>query len=663
MEREQLDKWCEKGILGIVLAILVFGPLAAGAVGAFEFLIVQGLTVCALVLWLLRIWIQENYRLFWPPICWAVIAFVAFAIIRYRQADIEYVARLELAQILTYGFLFLIVLNNLHRQESAQLIGMVLIFLGMALSLYAIYQFATNSPYVWHLLLPEIKPEQYMKRGSATYICPNHFAGFVEVLVPLALAFMFKGRFHHATKVFFGYASLMMLTGIAVSFSRGGWLAGGLALTILFLILVRYRDTRLPAIVFLTLTVVSASLVFRQGYQAKHRWNQFFRESGAVYDIRFYLWEPALKIWKDHFWMGAGPGHFNERFPPYRPEIVQENPGWVHNDYLNTLADWGVIGAALIAMAWMLLYWGIFKTWRFVRRTNDISSKPSSRGAVVLGGGVGLAAILFHSLVDFNMHIPANAILTITLMALVTGYLRFATERHWVTSVWLIRIAVTTVGVAGIAYLGQQGMRRFQESLLLAESDQLRRSIERDTIKIQELTDAEVSASEMALSAELSVKVLDDIQREIGVLKSANAVEPFNAKTTYRIGKGLRTLSDLVLTGDESDKLLTDALQWFETGIRLNPFDPYNYMRAGMCQEDLRNASQAETFFKKSVELDPNNYFVVAHYSWHFIQIGDYAEAKRWSDESLRLSDWRWNGIALSLRDLAERRLREKDLL
>ena len=656
MEREQIDNWCGRGILGLVLAALVFGPLSAGAVGSFEFLVIQGLTLAAASLWVVRVWLQENYRLLFPPICWVVILFAGLAVFRSHDADLQYVARGELIQVLTYSLLFFIVLNNLHRQESAQLIGIVLICLAMALSVYAIFQFFTNTDYVWHLLHPERKPEQYMGRGSGTYICPNHFAGFVEIVVPLALAFMFKGRFHHATKVFFGYAALVMLAGIAVSVSRGGWLATGLALAILFSILVRYRDTRLPALVFLTLFAVGALFALRQGFQAQKRWSQFFRESGGVFDIRFYLWDPAVQIWKDHFWWGAGPGHFNERFAAYRPEIVQASPGWVHNDYLNTLADWGVVGAVLVLAAWVFLYWGAFKTWHFVRRANDIASKPSSRGALILWGGIGLSAVLFHALVDFNMHVPANALVTIVMMALVTGYLRFATERHWLSSRWWIRTLVTLVVLAGIGYLGQLGFVRFQEARHVAVADRLHLSIGRDTQTFQELDAPGAASLNWEQMTALSRKVVAETRKEVEALKLANQVEPSNFKTTYRIGQGLRSLSELT-EGEESDGYLTEALQWFLKGIEINPFDPYNHLRAGMCLDGFRRYDEALEHFEKSMELDPKNYYVVALYGWHFFQVGDYAAAKRWFQESLRLSEWRLNLIAANYMILVDERL------
>ena len=150
MNREALDRWCERGILALVLAILVLGPLATGAVRPLPFLIIQGLTLGVMVLWGARLWLDPRPQLLWPPICWAVVAFTLYAIGRYLTADIEYVARQELIHILVYAFLFLAILNNLHRQESTQIISCTLVFLAMAISFYAIYQFLTHSNRVWN---------------------------------------------------------------------------------------------------------------------------------------------------------------------------------------------------------------------------------------------------------------------------------------------------------------------------------------------------------------------------------------------------------------------------------------------------------------------------------------------------------------------------------
>jgi len=98
----------------------VFAPLALGAVDAWAFLVVQALTIGVMLVWTLRLWINPKLQLLWPPLCWAVLAFTIYAIARYITADIEYIARQEMIQVLMYAFLFFAIVNNLYRQEYAQ---------------------------------------------------------------------------------------------------------------------------------------------------------------------------------------------------------------------------------------------------------------------------------------------------------------------------------------------------------------------------------------------------------------------------------------------------------------------------------------------------------------------------------------------------------------
>src|SRR5437867_529952 len=244
MDREELDRWCERGILGLVIAILAFGPLATGAVRTLEFLIIQGMTLGVMALWCARLWLSPKPQLLWPPVCWAVLAFSIYAIARYFTADVEYIARGEMIHVLVYAFLFLAIVNNLHRQESIQIVAFSLIFLAMAISFYAIYQFITGSDRVWHFV------KVYKHRGSGTYISPNHLGGFLEMLLPLALAYTLTSRIKHITKVFLGYAALVIFFGIVVTLSRGTWISVAVSLLLFFGVLFFQRTHRLPAVVF-----------------------------------------------------------------------------------------------------------------------------------------------------------------------------------------------------------------------------------------------------------------------------------------------------------------------------------------------------------------------------------------------------------------------------
>lgn len=618
MNRDVLDRWCELGILGLVLSILVTGPLALGAVGPVSFLVLQALTVGVMFLWAVRLWVNPHPRLLWPPICWAVVGFAVYAIARYLTCDVEFLGRQELIRVLVYAFLFLAILNNLHRQESTQIISFTLIFLGMAIAIYAIYQFLTGSDHVWHYVTP------YKHRGSGTYISPNHLAGFLELLLPLALAYAMAGRAKPVTRIVLGYAALVLMGGIAVSVSRGGWIAALVALVLFFGILAFQRGHRLPALVVFAVLLVAGFVVLPRSEVFKVRLKQMVVEGKPNDDLRFAMWEPAFRMWQDYPWWGVGPDHFNARFRGYRPADVQLQPDRVHNDYLNTLVDWGLVGTALVVSAWALLAWGIVRTSPFIRKTpGDLGPrKGSNKFAFVLGASLALVAILIHSVVDFNMHIPANALIVVTFMALISSHLRFATERFWWRVGWGSKTAGTVVLGAGIAYLGWQGWHRASEQTWLARADGAPRQS----------------------------------PARIECLEKAFAANPTSAQTAYAIGEEYRLLG--FEGGDDYQALTEKALRWFERATQLNPWDGYGFLRYGMCLDWLDRQSDADRYFARADALDPNGYYLQACVGLHYVKLGDYAAAKPWFERSLHLQ-WDDNPIASNYLQIVNAKLAE----
>jgi O-antigen ligase len=623
MKRETLDGWCEWGILALVLAILVLGPLATGAVRPLPFLIIQGLTLGVMLLWGARLWLSSRPQLFWPPICWAVAAFTIYAIVRYLTADIEYVARQELIHILVYAFLFLAILNNLYRQELTQTISYVLVFLAMAISFYAIYQFLTHSNRVWHY---------YVRAdfgASGTYISRNHLGGFLEMILPLGLAYTLTSRLKPVAKVFLGYASLVILAGIAVTVSRGTYVSTGLAMLLFFGVLLFRRTYRLPSLVMLVVLIGAGAYFLPRSFAIQARLKPTLEGTGRIEDdTRYLLWRAAIRVWEEDIWQGVGPGHYDYRFRQFRPADVQARPGWAHNDYLNALAEWGIVGTGLVASAWGLLGLGVLKTWPTVRHApRDLGEdRGRNKFAFVLGSSVGLAAILVHSVVDFNMHIPANAILAVTLMALLSGCLRFATERYWVTlRTW--GKALASLGlVAGAVYLGQQGWRHATEYVWLERA---------------------------ARAAIFS-------PTQAACFQKAFAAEPMNAETACAIGESFRIQCSE--GGENYPQLAEQAMEWFGRSTKLNPWGAYSFVSPwvgyGWCLDWVGRFDKSPPYFQRAEEVDPNNYFIAAHIGLHYVQSGDFAAAKPWFERSLRL-EWKDNDIARNYLQIVNRRLLE----
>ena len=605
MNREVLDGILEKTILGLVLGILVFGPLAFGAVDTLPFLIIQGATALVLVLWAARVWLNGRFRFLWPPICWAVLAFVIYAVVRYLYADIEYVARQELLRVLTYACLFVAIVNNLHRKEPVQIISFVLVFLAMAISSYAFYQFLTNSQKVWNVT------NGYAHRGSGTYICPNHLAGFLEMILPVGVAFTLAGRLAPLTRILLAYASLVIVVGIGATVSRGGWISTGVALLFLFGILATQRAHRIPAAIALVLILGGCLYLAPKSHFLQKRAQVLYSGGKIDDDKRFDLWVPAIKLWHENPWWGIGPGHFDYRFRAVRPETVQLQPDRAHNDFLNALADWGIAGAVLIAATLALLALGVVRTWNHVRRAaSDFGeSKRSNKFAFLVGASAGLIAICVHSMVDFNMHIPANAILATTWIALLSSHLRFATDRWWTSSGPVLKIVATLILAAGIFYLGRQTWRGGLELAYLTRAAKAPRN---SPPQVQRLT-------------------------------QAMRIEPMNFETAYRLGEAFRRQSQSggqeypELQGENYTSLAQKAMDWYQRAIKLNPWHGYSYLGYGWCLDWLERKTESGPYFARAEELDPNGYFTIANVGVHYVEIEDLAAARVWFERSLRL--------------------------
>jgi len=617
MDRERLDGWCERAIIALVLAMLCFAPLATGAVRTLEFLVVQYLTAVVALLWGLRLWLKPRPQLLNPPMGWAVLAFVAYAVARYFTADIEYVARLELTRIVVYAVLFFVIVNNLHRQETVNLVGYTLIFLAMGIAFYASYQFFTGDNRVWHF------QGAYTGRGTGTYINPNHLAGFLEMLLPLGLAYTIVGRMKPVLRILLGYSTCVITVGIAVSLSRGGWVATALALFVFFGILLFHRGYRLTAAVALLLMVGGAMVVLPKADVLRERAVQGVEDMRGSEYSRYRLWGPALDLWRENVWVGTGPGHFDYRFRSVRPQEIQLRPDRAHNDFLNTLVDWGVVGLGLVLGALVVLAVGVIGSWRRIGGVAaDLGHRRSNRFAFVLGASVGLVALFAHSAVDFNMHVPANALLAVALLALLTAHLRFASERWWSNVPRWAVVLISVVLLGASVFLAGAGGRRAAEYVWLNRAQQQ---------PIYSVAQADA-------------------------FKAAFAAEPKNFETAYQIGECYRVQS--WEGADNYPALAQSAMTWFDRAIQLNRYDGYSVLRFAMCLDWVGRRTESEPFYNRAEELDPNGYYTAAHVGWHYVQIGNYAAARPWFERSLQLQ-WKNNPIATTYLELCNRRLSE----
>lgn len=607
----KLDTACEWTVVGLVMAIALWGPLGFGGTPPASFLVMEGLTVLALLVWALRLWTQRSCRMFWAPVCWAAALFLLYAAVRCRIVLLEYAAHQELIRVAVYGAVFFLVVNNFNRRQSVM--GMAILLIGLAAveSWVGMFQYITKHPTVWGYP----RPEQFIERGGGTYVNPDHLAGLLDMTIPLGLAFTFMSRYRHSAKILFAYATLSMLVGLGLTLSRGGFAATLGALVVFGIVQMYRKGYWLPALAIVA-TVVALGIAFNVGFGAlEERFGKAFSK-GHLVDIRSWYWPAAIQIFQHHPWWGGGPGHFDAEFAQYRPPVVQIRPIYAHNDYLNTLAEWGVVGLAIVVLACVLVYYSAWKSWPAFFEPDEDGNVPqkSNKAALIMGASIGLLGMLFHSVVDFNMHIPANAIIAVILMGLITLHLRFVSDRFWKRPGMAGKVFLTGIILAAAGWMGAQEAQGAREAWWLH-----RRVASED--------------------------------EWVENLKKAYEIQPKDYVIPYNIAEHYRVVS--FQGNPDYEKAAREALSWYEISMKLNPLDCFVPMRYGMTLDWLGRTNEAGIYFDRAEKLDPNNGQLAYYVGRHYMEMNDYRAAEQWYKRCLDLV-WMDEAFA-SLKDLYER--------
>lgn len=351
-----------------------------------------------------------------PPLfCFiSVLALAAWVIARALCSPVEYLARADLFMVL--GALLVYLLTVMYYTGTGMRLALVAVLLVVALVHVAIgaIQFKQADNF---MLLPGIMRPSYEWRASGFYICPNHLAGLLEMIAMLALGQAFWGNSRPGLRVLAAYCALMCLAGVALTGSRGGYLSvvfglGAFAVFSLWAVQLTRRGgfwLMFAGLLVSVAVLVGGGLLFMSQSETLHA------RLGQIYDptnLRLFLWKAALKQFHLNPLVGTGSGTYLYYGREFRFPMVQNDPMHAHNDYLELLAEYGVIGAVLGGVFLVVHFVsGLAGLRRIVREQIPLGVPRQSHDlALIIGALSAIAALLLHSVVDFNMHIPANAL-------------------------------------------------------------------------------------------------------------------------------------------------------------------------------------------------------------------------------------------------------------
>jgi O-antigen ligase len=263
-----------------------------------------------------------------------------------------------------------------------------------------------------------------------SFVSKNHFAGYVEMATLLGAglawgladearrskaALSWVGSTRAGRVVVAAGATLVMGLAALLSLSRGGALslaAGALGLVSLRAYVRRKTaPSRSPWIVGLALLALTAAALAALPPEARARLSTLAgmsRDNSGQF--RLVAWGDTVRLWARSPLFGHGFGAYADALPPVKTGLGYVTVEHAESDVLELLAEGGLLGLLLAGMALVAFA-------RAVVRGLSRQSDRLLRG-LGLGAAAGAAALLVHSVFDFNLRIPSNALLFAFLSAL-----------------------------------------------------------------------------------------------------------------------------------------------------------------------------------------------------------------------------------------------------
>lgn len=381
--------------------LLMFGPLAFGAVEPWSIFIVELGALALTLLWLYKQWIDGAIDIVWNPLfppmaAFGVLIFVqlGFGLSAYRHDTIS-----QAMLYCAYAMLCFVATQSLVRSSQARKIAVIMAIYGFSLAAFALIQGVAPNGKLYWIRQPRMGGWIY---GS--YVNHNHYSGLMELLIPIPLIIAISNFAEQKERLAAGIAASIMVGTVFLSGSRGGMLAILVELVVVAVVVFRRRrGVRIVLGVAAFAIFVVGLLTWLGGKEVSSRVASISTEARSEISggMRLSIDRDGLQMFRHKPVLGWGVGTFPVVYPQFRSFYTNFFVNEAHNDYLQLLAETGLCGFGVLIWFLIVLY------RRSLRKIGNWSSDVSS--AATFACVLSVTGILVHSFFDFNLQIPANA--------------------------------------------------------------------------------------------------------------------------------------------------------------------------------------------------------------------------------------------------------------
>ena len=335
---------------------------------------------------------------------------------------------LALVKFLAYLSAFLIAAHLFDSGKRRNALVRALIFLGCLEAAYGIIQYLAG----WQKIFTYTKKFN-LEEATGTYINPNHFAGLLELTLPFVLASGFysfqvwserrqdelnwrvpaERSSAGVRSVFYFYLTVIVVVAVTFSRSRGGILATAFSIVFIVLLAQVKAERKTWMLGFFLVSLCIAGYGLWIGLDPVLARFEHLREPGYLQlEGRIAIWKDASRLVRDHPLVGTGLGTFGTAFRRHQTVFVDGYVDHAHNDYFEIASDTGLLGAALLFLPILYLFFKMIMGF--------LNDTRRFRRSVTLGCIGSTLALLIHSATDFNLQIPANALIFAVVLGI--GY-------------------------------------------------------------------------------------------------------------------------------------------------------------------------------------------------------------------------------------------------
>ncbi len=435
-DRSRIGEILGKVIVTGLFLLMVFSVLVFGTVDPWSIAIFNAAIIVLLLLWSMRCFVERRLQISLPAPALPLVLLIIYGLLQSitikdqngkissLSMDVE-ATWLAVEMLGALLIAYLIAATCLNGHDRLIWTKFFLLCFGFALALFGLIQhFAWNGKFYWFVnsTMPVSSP-------FGPFVNHNHFAGYLEMIVPIPFALILTRAVRSELSLIYGFAGVIMSIAVIVSLSRGGMISMICGLVFVFLFSLRSKILRDDASSSITLFLsrigaaavlivmigagvwwVGADSVIKRVEMTSLSTEIANTNTGnkTFYQSRGWIWRDTAAMIRDKWATGVGLGAYQTAYPIYSQQDGSLIVGQAHNDYLQVLADGGLVGAVLALLFIILLFVDI------VRATGH---RNRVMAGLALGCGGGIFAMLVHSLFDFNLQIPSNALLFLVLTA------------------------------------------------------------------------------------------------------------------------------------------------------------------------------------------------------------------------------------------------------